>query len=208
MGHRYNNNSGMHAIRYTRNSDVEDMEIYHREQEQKSQKETKALYEEIESLETSCVIDYDDLDRIKCINSENNKNAIDMPIYYFDARREQGKKYKVIIWVGYDPGGKDILTGDIVEAGYYIYFTNKLSKPRAGRKMLLFSAEKKSVSGLSKACEISKNISRKLITHYYHHLEIDWLKMKCEKYGLRVVFLRPELMRQYRSINTCTIRGL
>lgn len=205
---RNNHNAGMHFVRYTSKvSDVDAVAYLQRKEHEKEQIDEKNKFDELnEKYDKPCILKQSEMkDRVR-VNYYDKKCIDKFPMYHYNILNTRNKKdRKLVLWVGYDIGGKSYSTGEDVPRGYYFYFTNKFAKNSTSRKILLFRVKKQSDSDLKRAVEIATIFGKEIVLNYYNNMEIEWDKPVYRSYGDMGWWMNVQRIRGFRTIQNCIL---
>lgn len=201
-----NNNAGMHFMRHTHKVPTADVDAYLYNQKVKERQAIQlAKSEELNLLDNPCVITDKDIDSITGINYDNG-NIPDCSMHHYKIlSAKKSSRSKLVIWVGYDIGGKNNETGELEPRGYYLYFTYHFARNQVGRKLLLFEVDRKYDHRLERAISIAKLYAKPIIKNYYPNLEIDWERPVYERFAAKSPWMFAERIRKFRTIRNCKL---
>ena len=204
---RNNHNAGMHFVQHVpKVSDADVVAYLQRKEHEKEQIEEKNRFDELnEKYDKLCILKQSEMKDSVRVNYFDKKYVDKFPMYYYNILNAKKKKNsKLILWVGYDIGGKSCLTGESVPRGYYFYFTNKFAKDSVSRKLLLFEVKKQSDLDLRQAVEIATIFGKEIVSNYYNDMDIEWEKPVYKSYGMSC-WLNAQRIRCFRTIENCTL---
>lgn len=198
----------MHMIHYPKKYEDNGVEEYLYKKELHKKQEIKRMeYEELKQYDSPLIIHMSSDRSIPFINYYKN-NSLDMSTYYYSAVGTQNKsKYNIYIFVCYDIGGIDILTGENVTRGYYLYFTYDYTRKKICRKLLLVKASKRSTKDFEKALYIAKNCAFQIVNNYYSNMIIDWVHPNKTTQFMKSIYMEDNInnLRRFRTISNCII---
>lgn len=200
MGYN-NHHAGMHFVHYPRRiSDIDDVSYHARKKEIMREK-----YEELMKYDKPCCLKLKNMKEEVRVNYFD-KNHIDYSMDIYQIKNATGKKKRELtLWVGYDIGGRNEITGEIEKRGYYFYFTNYFERELRGRKLLLFEVERRSKTHMEQAIRISKRFGKAIVSNYYDGLEIDWQHPIHVRNGNKGPWILMENIRRFRTIKNCEL---
>lgn len=206
-----NNGNNMHFIRYLhRVADNGAEEYLAKKEKKKRQMEHLAEYEKSNEYDKCCSLSTLQSQRIEHVNYDSGDSS-DCGMYYYKVKNAKKKSIeKLIIWVGYDKGGIDEYTGEVLERGYYLYYTNDFSRKKTSRKIMILESGRRSERGLERAIDFAKKYSQGIISFYSPNLDINWNKPIYEKWaGEKICFSETNLynLRMFRTISKCDLQG-
>lgn len=205
---RNNHNAGMHFVQYTsRVSDADAVAYLQRKEHEKAQLDEKNRFDDLnEKYDKPCILKQSEMKDSVRVNYFDKKYTDKFPMYHYNVLNAKNKKdRKLVLWVGYDIGGKSYSTGEEVTRGYYFYFTNKFAKDSTSRKLLLFKVKKQSDSDLKRAVEIATIFGKEIISSYYNNMEIEWDKPVYRTHGDMACWMNVQRIRCFRTIENCTL---
>lgn len=103
---------------------------------------------------------------------ESNPNNCSMYTYPIKNAWKK-KKSKLTLWVVYDIGGKNYITGEIEPRGYYFYFTNFFEKNISSRKLLLFEVNRKSKTDMERAISYASAFGKEIVSNYSINMRLN-----------------------------------
>lgn len=204
---RDNHNAGMHFVHHTsRVSEADAVAYIQRKDHEKEQAKTREKYADLMKHDNPCHLKKKDMTERVHVNFYNEEDKSDSSMYRYRVKNANNKKYEFLtLWVGYDIGGEDYVTGEIVPRGYYFYFTNKFDRDVTSRKLLLFEVNRKSKADLKRALEIATVFGKEIVINYYRGLEIEWEKPVFKKFDHVFSWINAPRIRCFRSIKNCTL---
>lgn len=204
---RDNHNAGMHFIHHaSRVSDAEAVAYLERKEAEIRQGNTREKYEELMKYDKPCCFHIKDMTDKVHVNYFDESNPNDCSMYSYPIKHIKDKKKNVLtLWVGYDIGGKNDITGEIEPRGYYFYFTNFFVRDITSRKFLLFKVDRKSKAHMERAIEKASVFGKAIVSNYYDKLEIRWDKPIYQKFGCKASWMCAERIRRFRTIKNCEL---
>ena len=203
-----NNGNSMHFVRYSHPiADNGATDYLCKKENKERQKIIWDEYQELNKYDTPCSSDTLFKKRLSKINYFDG-NIANYSMYYYKIVNTRKKNEELLsIWVGYDIGGTDNLTGQKIERGYYLYYTNLFRRKKASRKLLLLSVSRQSDLGLLRAVELAKRYTCGIVKHYSPNYEVDWDNPILVKHSDKYLFMENNLanLREFRSILNCEI---
>lgn len=204
---RDNHNAGMHFIRHSsRVSDADAVAYISRKEAEIRQADTREKYADLLEYDNPCCFHIKDMtDRVH-VNYYDESNPNDCSMYTYPIKNARNKKKsELTLWVGYDIGGKNYITGEIEPRGYYFYFTNFFEKNITSRKLLLFEVNRKSKADMERAISYASAFGKAIVSNYYNRYEIGWDKPIYEEFGCKSCWMSAERIRLFRSIKNCEL---
>lgn len=205
MGHN-NHNMGMHFVHHSKKISEKDALSYlDKKNILQKQATTKDKYNRLLENEKSCHFTQTKSTIPVHVNFYNENEPHNFSMYHYCIKNYKKKSNNFItLWVGYDIGGKNDLTGDIEPRGYYLYFKHRFANVSDRRKLLLFEVEKKSDLGLNYAYNIASHYAKDIVTNYYPSFDIDWNNPIIKKNG-KNDWIYANVIRQFRTIKNCNL---
>lgn len=110
---RNNHNAGMHFVHYTtRVSDADEVAYLQRKEHEKEQIRTKRIFDDLNvKYDKPCILRYNEMKDSVRVNYYDKKFVDKFPMYHYNVLNAKRNERKLVLWVGYDIGGKSYSTG-------------------------------------------------------------------------------------------------
>ena len=112
---RDNHNAGMHFVHYTTKvSDGDAVAYIQKKENGREQAATKEKYDDLLKYDNPCHLKRKEMTTKVHVNHETDQDNTDWSMYRYRIKNVKKKENKLTLWVGYDLGGKNYLTGEIL----------------------------------------------------------------------------------------------